>query len=84
MPALLGLHSREWSHATTRRDEMTKLDAALLKLEGALDQTIDPRVRSLIDVAQQAIEEAKQVMVQRPHMQDCDGVACLEGYQQAA
>ena len=41
---------------------MTKLDAALLKLEGALDYTIDPRVRTLIDIAQQAIEAAKQVM----------------------
>lgn len=57
---------------------MTKLDAALLKLEGALDQTVDPRVRTLIDIAQQAIEEAKQVMVRRPHMQDCDGIACLK------
>ena len=46
---------------------MTKLDAALLKLEGALDYTVDPRVRALIVVAQQAIEEAKQV-AQRP---DC-------------
>jgi hypothetical protein len=44
---------------------MTKLDAALLKLEGALDQTVDPRVRTLIDVAQQAIEGAKQVMEER-------------------
>ncbi len=34
---------------------MTKLDAALLKLEGALDYTIDPRVRTLIDIAQQAM-----------------------------
>jgi hypothetical protein len=45
---------------------MTKLDAALLKLEGALDYTIDPRVRTLIDVAQQAIEKAKQVMEETP------------------
>jgi hypothetical protein len=41
---------------------MTKLDAALLKLEGALDYTIDPQVRTLIDIAQQAIEAAKHVM----------------------
>ena len=53
------------SPAITRRDGMTKLDAALLKLEGALDQTVDPRVRTLIDVAQQAIEGAKQVMDER-------------------
>src|SRR5687767_3251180 len=45
---------------------MTKLDAALLKLEGALDYTTDPRVRTLIDVAQQAIEAAKQVMAATP------------------
>jgi hypothetical protein len=55
----------KWSPAITRRDGMTKLDAALLKLEGALDQTVDPRVRTLIDVAQQAIEGAKQVMEER-------------------
>jgi hypothetical protein len=41
---------------------MTKLDAALLKLEGALDYTVDPQVRTLIDIAQQAIEAAKKVM----------------------
>ena len=41
---------------------MTKLDAALLKLEGALDYTVDPQVRMLIDIAQQAIEAAKHVM----------------------
>jgi len=41
---------------------MTKLDAALLKLEGALDQTTEIRVRTLIDVPQQAIEEAQQVI----------------------
>jgi len=45
---------------------MTKLDAALLKLEGALDQTIDPRVRMMIDVAQQAIEAAKLLMEEMP------------------
>ena len=45
---------------------MTKLDAALLKLEGALDQTVDPQVRTLIDVAQQAIEMAKEVMEETP------------------
>ena len=49
---------------------MTKLDAALLKLEGALDQTIDPRVRTLIDVAQQAIEAAMQVMEETPQKVD--------------
>jgi len=49
---------------------MTKLDAALLKLEGALDQTIDPRVRTLIDVAQQAIEAAMQVMEDTPQEVD--------------
>ena len=63
---------------------MTKLDAALLKLEGALDQTIDPRVRTLIDVAQQAIEAAKHVMEETPHRQEGDRIACLGGYQQAA
>jgi len=62
---------------------MTKLDAALLKLEGALDQTIDSRVRTLIDVAQQAIEAAKQVMEERPLTPECDRIACL-GYQRAA
>ena len=41
---------------------MTKLDAALLKLEGALDYTVEPQVRTLIDIAQQAIEAAKHVM----------------------
>ena len=46
---------------------MTKLDAALLELEGALDYTVDPHVRSLIDIAQQAIERAKQVMAETPH-----------------
>jgi len=45
---------------------MTKLDAALLKLEGALDYTVDPRVRTLIDIAQQAIEAAKQVIEETP------------------
>ena len=45
---------------------MTKLDAALLKLEGALDYTVDPHVRTLIDVAQQAIEAAKRVMAETP------------------
>ena len=49
---------------------MTKLDAALLKLEGALDQTTDPRVRALIDVAQQAIEAAKQVREETPQKID--------------
>ena len=36
---------------------MTKLDVALLKLEGALDDNRDRRVRSAIDVAHQAIDE---------------------------
>ncbi len=63
---------------------MTKLDAALLKLEGALDQTIDPRVRTLIDVAQQAIEVAKYVMKETPYTQEGDRIACLGGYQRAA
>jgi hypothetical protein len=45
---------------------MTKLDAALLKLEGALDYTVDPHVRALIDIAQQAIEAAKQMMAETP------------------
>lgn len=63
---------------------MTKLDAALLKLEGALDYTVDSHIRTLIDVAQQAIEEAKQVMAQRPHVEHCNGIARLEDYQQAA
>jgi hypothetical protein len=49
---------------------MSKLDAALLKLEGALDQTIDPRVRTLIDVAQRAIEAAKQMMEETPQELD--------------
>ena len=63
---------------------MTKLDVALLKLEGALDQTIDPRVRTLIDVAQQAIEAAKQVMEERSLTPEVARIACLGGYQQAA
>jgi len=41
---------------------MTKLDAALLKLGVALDYTVDPQVRKLIDIAQQSIEVAKHVM----------------------
>ena len=45
---------------------MTKLDAALLKLEGALDYTTDPQVRTLIDIAQQAIEVAKHLMEGMP------------------
>jgi hypothetical protein len=49
---------------------MTKLDAALLKLEGALDQTTDPRVRTLIDVAQRAIEAAKHVREETPQEVD--------------
>jgi hypothetical protein len=63
---------------------MTKLDAALLKLEGALDYTIDPRVRTLIDVAQQAIETAKQVMEETPQKVEGTNVACIGEYQRAA
>jgi hypothetical protein len=62
---------------------MTKLDAALLKLEGALDYTIDPRVRTLIDVAQQAIEAAKHLMEETPHKVGAN-VACIGEYQRAA
>ena len=46
---------------------MTQLEAALLKLEGALDYTVDPHVRALIDIAQQAIEKAKEVMAETRH-----------------
>ena len=64
---------------------MTKLDVALLKLEGALDYTVDPQVRSWIDIAQQAIEAAKRVMAETPHTQESDRMtACLGDYQQAA
>ena len=74
---------------------MTKLDAALLKLEGALDYTTDPRIRSLIDVAQQAIETAKLLMSEMPkeagefvpHQSptlECGVIACVGGYQRAA
>lgn len=49
---------------------MTNLDAALLKLEGALDYTVDPHVRTLIDVAQQAIEAAKHLMEETPQEVD--------------
>ena len=56
---------------------MTKLDAALLKLEGALDYTVDPHVRALIDIAQQAIEAAKQVMTETPHPLESEKTACL-------
>lgn len=63
---------------------MTKLDAALLKLEGALDQTIDPRVRTLIDVAQQAIEAAQYAMMETPHRHEGERIACLGRYQRAA
>ena len=60
---------------------MTKLDAALLKLEGALDYTIDPRVRTLIDVAQQAIEAARHLMEKT---QEADRLTSLGRYQRAA
>ncbi len=63
---------------------MTKLDAALLKLEGALDYTIDPRVRTLIDVAQQAIETANHLMEEPPQEGEGTNVACIEQYQRAA
>ena len=63
---------------------MTKLDAALLKLEGALDYTIDPEVRTLIDVAQQAIEAAKHLMEQTPQGVDVTKVVCIGEYQRAA
>jgi hypothetical protein len=63
---------------------MTKLDAALLKLEGALDYTSDPRVRTLIDVAQQAIEGAKQLMAAAHHPRESERTVCVDQYQQAA
>lgn len=62
---------------------MTKLDAALLKPEGALDYTIDPRVRTLIDVAQQAIETAKQLMKEAPQEIN-ETVARINEYERAA
>jgi hypothetical protein len=40
---------------------MTKLDAALLKLEGALNETADPKVRTLIDEAQQDMSQILQI-----------------------
>ena len=63
---------------------MTKLDAALLKLEGALDYSSDPQVRTLIDVAQQAIEGAKRVMGERPEEVEGKKVDEIRGYQWAA
>ena len=63
---------------------MTKLEAALLKLEGALDYTVDPHVHSLIDIAQQAIAQAKEMMAETPHSQDSAKTVCLGEYQQAA
>ncbi len=63
---------------------MTKLDAALLKLEGALDYTVDPHVRSLIDVAQQAIEAAMRVMGERPEEVEGRKVDDMVVYQWAA
>ncbi|HXT67434.1 MAG TPA: hypothetical protein VN657_11650 [Nitrospiraceae bacterium] len=72
---------------------MTKLDAALLKLEGALDYTVDPQVRTLIDIAQQAIEAAKHVMEETAPIETNvssgprtmqDGFAYVGGYQRAA
>ena len=61
---------------------MFKLDAALLKLEGALDYTVDPHVRMWIDIAQQAIEAAKRRMNEMP--QKSEEIACLGDYRQAA
>ena len=54
---------------------MTKLDAALLKLEGTLDYTIDPRVRHR---GSQALggETPQEVYV--------TNVACMRKYQRAA
>jgi hypothetical protein len=63
---------------------MTKLDAALLKLEGALDYTVDPDVRILIDIAQQAIERAKQVVAERSQRLERERTVCLDEYQHAA
>ena len=63
---------------------MTKLDAALLKLEGALDYTVDPQVRTMIDIAQQAIETAKRLMEERPQEVDGMKVVCIGRYEQAA
>jgi hypothetical protein len=64
---------------------MTKLDAALLKLEGALDYTVDPHVRAWIDVAQQAIEAAKEVMAaDTPLSLESEETVCLGEYSQAA
>ena len=63
---------------------MTKLDAALLKLEGALDYTVDPHVRALIDIAQQAIAKAREVMAETPHPLESAKPVCLGEYQQAA
>ena len=59
---------------------MSKLDAALLKLEGALDYTVDPHVRALVDIAQQAIEAAKRRMEETEWG---DRIACLGGCQRA-
>ena len=57
---------------------MTKLEAALLKLEGALDYTVDPHVRALIDIAQQAM------MAETPHSLESEKTVCRGEYQQAA
>jgi len=62
---------------------MIKLDAALLKLEGALDYTTDPRVRMWIDVAQQAIEAAKHLMNETPQETN-ETVASIYEYERAA
>ena len=63
---------------------MTKLDAALLKLEGALDYTVDPRVRTLIDIAQQAIESAKRMVEETPQEVDGAKVSYIGRYERAA
>ena len=63
---------------------MTQLEAALLKLEGALDYTVDPHVRALIDITQQAIEKAKEVMAETRHSLESAKTVGLGEYQQAA
>ncbi|HKO31914.1 MAG TPA: hypothetical protein VJU54_12305 [Nitrospiraceae bacterium] len=49
-----------------------------------MDYIIDPQVRTLIDVAQQAIEAAKHLMEQTPQDVDETKVVCIEEYQRAA
>ena len=52
--------------------------------ERTLAFTIDPRVCTLIDAAQHAIEVAKQVMEDMPQTQQSNWTACPGGYQQPA